>query len=140
MNRTVQFISFLTFLLISFNGISAEAKIKTEVILQEQFPSVMEQAFLRSLDNVILDIMSKHGDNQLFEYGRIEKISKDPANDSYDISLKVIGFEGAHKPPFKLIRMTIRIPGKQNNYNVISYSHQHISDKEFDILSKYVAD
>ncbi|MGE7839056.1 hypothetical protein [Viridibacillus arvi] len=97
----------------------------------------MERAFLRSLGETILDIMSKHGDNQLFEYGRIEKIS---GNDPYDVSLRVIGFEGAHNPPYKLIRMTIRIPGdKDANYSVLSYSHRPISDKEFDKLTEYPA-
>lgn len=98
----------------------------------------MKRAFLRSLDVTILDIMSSHGDNQLFEYGRIERISNDINNNSYDITLRVIGFEGAHNPPYKLIRMTIRIPGeKYANYSVLSYSHRPISDKAFDKLTKY---
>lgn len=140
MKKTIQSISILTILLLSINGINVEAKIKTEMIPQKQFPSIMEQAFLKNLGHTILDIMSNHGDNQLYEYARIEKISKDLENDSYEVSLRVIGFEGAHNPPFKLIRMTIRIPGQHNNYSVISYSHRHISDKELDMLSKYVTD
>ncbi|MGE8081469.1 hypothetical protein [Peribacillus loiseleuriae] len=135
MNKIILPISVFTFLLLSFGGATTEAKVKTEVIPQNQFPSLMERAFLRSLDGTILDIMSNHGDNQLFEYGRIEKIS---GNDPYDVSLRVIGFEGAHNPPYKLIRLTIRIPGDKNpNYSVLSYSHRRISDKEFDKLTKY---
>lgn len=135
MNKTVLSISILTFLLLSFGGPTTEAEVKTEVIPQNQFPSLMERAFLRNLGETILDIMSNHGDNQLFEYGRIEKIS---GNDPYDVSLRVIGFEGAHNPPYKLINMTIRLPGdKGTNYSVLSYSHRHISDKEFEKLTKY---
>ena len=95
----------------------------------------MERAFLRSLDGTILKIMQNHGDNQLFEYGRIDKVS---GNDPYDITLRVIGFEGAHNPPYKLIHMTIRIPGDKgdSNYTVLSYSHRPISDKEFEKLTK----
>lgn len=135
MNKIILLLSVFTFLILSYSGITAEAKINTEVVPQNQFPSLMERAFLRSLDGTILNIMSNHGDNQLFEYGRIEKIS---GNDPYDISLRVIGFEGAHNPPYKLIRMTIRIPGDQYaSYNVLSYSHRIISNKEFDELTRY---
>ncbi|MFJ3387653.1 hypothetical protein [Lysinibacillus sp. NPDC086135] len=84
--------------------------------------------------------MQNHGDHQLFEYGRIEKVF---GNDPYDITLRVTGFEGAHNPPYKLIRMTIRIPGdkKENtNYTVSSSSHRHISNKEFEKLTKYTYD
>ncbi|WP_397538173.1 hypothetical protein [Rummeliibacillus pycnus] len=136
MNKTILPIFIITFLLLSLGGENTEAKVDTEAIPQNQFPSLMERAFLRSLDGTILDIMQKHGDNQLFEYGRIEKVS---GNDRYDITLRVIGFEGAHGPPYKLIRMTIRIPADKGdtNYTVLSYSHRHISDKEFEQLTKY---
>jgi len=135
MHKIILPIIVFTFLLLSFGETTTEAKGKTEIIPQNQFPSLMERAFLRSLGETILDIMSKHGDNQLFEYGRIEKIS---GNDPYDITLRVIGFQGAHNPPYKLIRMTIRIPGdKDANYSVLFYSHRRISDKEFDKLTEY---
>lgn len=135
MNKIILPIIVFTFLLLHFSGTATEAKGKTEIIPQNKFPSLMERAFLRSLDQTILDIMNNHGDNQLFEYGRIEKIS---GNDPYDVSLRVIGFEGAHNPPYKFIRMTIRIPGdKDADYNVLSNSHQTISEKEFDKLTEY---
>jgi hypothetical protein len=42
---------------------------------------------------------------------------------------------------YKLIRMTIRIPGeKYSKYSVISYKHRYVSGKEFDELTKYTAD
>lgn len=136
MNKTILSIFILTFLLLSFGEKPTEAKVDTEVTPQNKIPSLMERAFLRSLGGTILDIMQYHGDNQLFEYGRIEKVS---GNDPYDITLRVIGFEGAHSPPYKLIRMTIRIPDDEGNadYRVLSYSHRHISDKEFEKLTKY---
>lgn len=77
--------------------------------------------------------MDTHGDRQLFTYERIERISRKSENDSYDVSLRMIGFEGPLNPPFRLIRMTIRIPGeKYSKYSVISYEHRFISDKELD--------
>jgi hypothetical protein len=76
--------------------------------------------------------------DSLFTFERIEKISRDYENDSYDVSLRVIGFEGPLNPPFKLIRMTIRIPGeKYTKYSVISYKHRYVSDKELNKLTKY---
>ena len=121
MNKTILPIFIITFLLLSLDGEITEGKVDTEAIPQNQFPSLMERAFLRSLGGTILDIMQNHGDNQLLEYGRIEKVS---GNDPYDITLRVIGFEGAHNPPYKLIRMTIQIPGDKGdtNYTVLSYS------------------
>ncbi|MDN4607248.1 hypothetical protein [Sporosarcina highlanderae] len=138
MNKTMLSAIFFAFLLFSFSGIT-KANADTEIIPQDQSPSLLEKAFLRSLGWTILDIMESHGDNQLFENERIEKISAD--NGKYDVTLRVIGFEGAHGPPYKLIRMTIRFPGSggNTNYSVISYSHRIISDKEFEELTKYAA-
>ena len=136
MNKKILSLSIFTILLLNFGGTTAEAEAKTEVIPQNQVPSLMERVFLRSLGGTILDIMSNHGDNQLFEFERIEKISEN--NGQYDVTLRVIGFEGAHGPPYKLIRMTIRIPGDMSaDYSVLSYSHRHISDKELEKLSKF---
>ena len=115
-----------------------EAKTRTEIIPQNQHPSIMELAFLRYLGGTILEIMDTHGDRQLFTFKRIEKISRGYENDSYDVSLRVVGFEGPLNPPFKLIRMTIRIPGeKYTKYSVISYKQRYVSDKELDKLTKY---
>ncbi|GGB62341.1 hypothetical protein GCM10011409_44400 [Lentibacillus populi] len=141
MNKILLSIFIFTFLSLGYSEIITEAKTETEIIPQNHPPSVMEEAFLRYLGETILDIMSNHNDKQLFTSSRIEKISRDIANDSYDVSLRVIGFEGPLNPPFKLIRMTIRIPGEQNtNYSVLSYSHRFISDKEFKKLSKNTVD
>jgi hypothetical protein len=129
-------ILFLIFFISHTNNI--EAKTKTEIIPQNQSPSIMEFAFLRFLGGTILEIMDTHGDRQLFTFERIEKISRDYENDSYDVSLRVIGFEGPLNPPFKLIRMTIRIPGeKYTKYSLISYKHRYVSDKELNKLAKY---
>ncbi|MEI3614667.1 hypothetical protein [Pseudogracilibacillus sp. SO30301A] len=112
-----------------------QAKQSTEIIPQNQPPTIMELAFLRFLGNTILEVMYNHGDNQLFMAERIEKITQNVENDTYDITLHVIGFEGAHNPPYKLIQMTIRIPGKDGDYEVINYKSRIISGKEFKELS-----
>lgn len=112
-----------------------QAKQSTETIPQNQPPIIMELAFLRFLGNTILEVMSNHGDNQLFTAERIEKITRGVENDTYDITLHVIGFEGALNPPYKLIQMTIRIPGKDGDYEVINYKSRIISGKEFKELS-----
>ncbi|MBB6448051.1 hypothetical protein HNR53_004778 [Bacillus benzoevorans] len=77
-------ILFLMFFISYTNHI--EAKTKIEIIPQNQRPSIMELAFLRYLGGTILEVMDKHGDRQLFTFERIEKISRDYENDSYDVS------------------------------------------------------
>ncbi|MFJ7685643.1 hypothetical protein [Peribacillus butanolivorans] len=132
-------ILFLIFFISSSSD--TEAKNTIETIPQNKPPSIMELAFLRYLGGTILEVMEKHGDSQLFTFNRIEKISRDIQNDTYDVSLHVIGYEGPINPPFKLIQMTIRIPGeKYTKYSVISYKHRYINDKEMNELTKYVAD
>ncbi|MEJ9233104.1 hypothetical protein LAV79_27680 [Peribacillus butanolivorans] len=131
---------FLLIFFISSSSATA-AKNTIETIPQNKPPSIMELAFLRYLGGTILEVMEKHGDSQLFTFNRIEKISRDIQNDTYDVSLHVIGYEGPINPPFKLIQMTIRIPGeKYTKYSVISYKHRYINDKELNELTKYVAD
>jgi hypothetical protein len=128
----------ILFLIIFFSYNSVIEAKAIEIVPQNQPPSIMELAFLRYLGSTILEIMEKHGDKQLFTESRIEKISRDIQNDSYDVSLRVIGFEGPLNPPYKLIRMTIRIPGENYTpYRVISYKSRYASDKELDKLIKF---
>ncbi|WP_148359573.1 hypothetical protein [Peribacillus simplex] len=134
-------IALLFFILFISSSSATEAKNTIETIPQNKPPSIMELAFLRYLGGTILEVMEEHGDRQLFTFNRIEKISRDIQNDTYDVSLHVIGYEGPLNPPFKLIQMTIRIPGeKYTKYSVISYKHRYINDKELNELTKYVAD
>ena len=129
--------SILIMSLISFNSVAVKSD--TELISQNQRPSVMELAFLRELGPSILDAMSAHGDLQLFTSERIEKVVRNKQDDKYDVTVRVIGFEGALNPPFKLIRITFRIPGDYSNKNrVMSYKHRYITPSEVDKLSKYV--
>lgn len=129
--------------LIFFTSYSSvtEAKNTIETIPQNKPPSIMELAFLRYLGGTILEVMEKNNDRQLFTFDRIEKISRDIQNDTYDVSLHVIGYEGPLNPPFKLIQMTIRIPGeKYTKYSVISYKHRYINDKELNELTRNMTD
>lgn len=122
--------------LISFN--SVVVKSDTEIIPQNQRPSLMELAFLRELGPSILEAMSSHGDLQLYDFPRIEKIVSNTQNGKYDITLRVIGFEGAHGPPYKLIRITFRIPNDYPNKNrVLSYEHKSITINEVEKLIEY---
>jgi hypothetical protein len=132
----------LLFLFVLFSNITVtSAKTFSEVIPQDKPPSLMELSFLRYLGEPILKIMEEHGDNQLFSFSRIEKITRKIDSDTYDVSLRVIGYEGPLNPPYKLIRITIRIPGEKSlkDYTVLSYKHTFISDKEFVELSKNTA-
>lgn len=99
----------------------------------------MERAFLRELGPSILEAMFTNGDKQLFNYGRIEKIIRDKQDDQYEVAVRVIGYEGPFNPPYKLIRITFRIPG--TNYSsknsVIYYSHRFINFSELRELTKY---
>ncbi|KAB7670680.1 hypothetical protein [Bacillus sp. B1-b2] len=56
--------------------------------------SLTESAFLRFLGPTILEIMETHGDNQLFMNEKIESITKNIEQDSYDVTIHIIGFEG----------------------------------------------
>lgn len=58
MNKILLSIFIFTFLSLGYSEITTEAKTKTEIIPQDQPPSVMEGAFLRYLGETILDIMS----------------------------------------------------------------------------------
>lgn len=123
-------------LLISSN--SVVVKSDTELIPQNQRPSVMELAFLRELGPSILEAMSAHGDSQLFDSARIEKIVRNKQDDKYDVALRVVGYEGPLNPPYKLIRITFRIPGDYSNqYSVVSYEHKIITIDEAKKLSEF---
>ncbi|POZ56220.1 hypothetical protein LYSIN_01003 [Lysinibacillus sphaericus] len=141
--RKIIIISLLLISLLLINP--AFAKSDIEYFPQDQPPSVIELAFLRELGIPILETMSSYGNNQLFEFGRIEKIERNRQNDFYDVSLRVIGFEGAHNPPYKLINITFRIPPGLpsekykviSNKAVISYKAKHITPEEVEKLSKF---
>ncbi|MEY2372862.1 hypothetical protein [Lysinibacillus capsici] len=139
-------IIIISLLLISSLAInSAFAKIDIQYFPQDQPPSVIELAFLRELGLPILETMSSYGDNQLFESARIEKIVRNRQNDYYDVSLRVISFEGAHDQPYKLINITFRIPPGESaekykvisNKAVISYKVKNITPEEVEKLSKF---
>ena len=123
--------------LMAFNGFIG-VKAETENVPQNKPPTVMELAFLRELGPIILKTMENHGDIQLFTSGRIEKIIRNERNDFYDVTLRVIGYEGPINPPFKLIRITFRFPGKSTVYSVVHYEHRYITAEEFRKLSKYI--
>src|SRR6185312_2285076 len=74
--------SLLIMVLFSFNSFTVKSD--TELIPQNQLPSVMELAFLRELGPSILEAMSAQGDLQLFTSGRIEKIVRNKLDDKYD--------------------------------------------------------
>ena len=121
--------------LLAANPAAAEPLI--EIVPQNKPPSIMERAFLRHLGSTILDVMRTHGDAQLFEAERIEKIVRNREQDFYDVSLRVIGFKGAHNPPYKLIRMTMLIPDNVafKDYKVIAYKSRILKDE---VARKYL--
>ncbi|WP_040226815.1 hypothetical protein [Bhargavaea cecembensis] len=128
-----------TVLLAAFH-VQAEADklIEIEEIPQNRPPTVMERAFLRELGPVIFNVMNQHGDRQLFISERIETIVRDKQDDHYDVSLRVVGYEGPLNPPFKLIRMTLRFPGINGaDYRVIHYEHRRITPDEAVEFSKF---
>ncbi|WP_303983252.1 DUF3888 domain-containing protein [Niallia circulans] len=96
--------------------------------------TLTESAFLRFLGPTILEIMEKHGDNQLYMNEKIESITFNEHEDSYDVTLHVVGFEGAHNPPYNFIRMVIRIPGRKNitgYYDVVSYKKHLVDNADY---------
>jgi hypothetical protein len=59
--RKILILSLIFF--ISYTN-NIKAKTKTEIIPQNQRPSIMELAFLRYLGGTILEIIDTHGDRQ----------------------------------------------------------------------------
>lgn len=124
--------------LVAFKGVGGVSA-ETEYVPQNKPPTIMELAFLRKLGPIILNTMEKHGDPQLFTSGRIEKIIRNEQNDFYDVTIRVIGYEGPINPPYKLIRITFRFPGENyTKHSVIQYKHRTITPDEFKNLSKFV--
>lgn len=128
--------SLLIMSLIFINSVGVKSD--TELIPQDQQPSVMELAFIRELGPSILEAMSAHGDLQLFDSTRIEKIIRNKQEDQYDVTLRFVGYQGPLNPPYKLIRITFRIPGDYSNKNkVVFYEHKSITNNEAEKLGEY---
>ena len=124
--------------LVAFKEVG-EVSAETEYAPQNKPPTIMELAFLRKLGPIILNTMEKHGDPQFFTSGRMEKIIRNEQNDFYDVTIRVIGYEGPINPPYKLIRITFRFPGENyTKHSVIQYKHRNITPDEFNNLSKFV--
>lgn len=136
-------IPLLLMSLIAINSVFSKSDI--EYFPQDKPPSILELAFLRELGPSIVETMSSNGNNQLFMDGRIEKIERNKEDDYYDVTLRVISFEGAHNPPYHLINITFRIPPGESsnkykvisNKAVISYKVKAITPKEYLELSKF---
>ena len=136
-------ISLLLMSLIVIN--SGYSKSDIEYFPQDKPPSILELAFLRELGPSIVETMFSNGNTQLFMDGRIEKIERNKEDDYYDVSLRVISFEGAHNPPYHLINITFRIPPSESsnkykvisNKAVISYKVKPITPEEYLKLSKF---
>lgn len=129
-------ISLLMFLFV-VNLVRGESNI--EYLPQDQPPSILELAFLRELGLPILDAMASHGNPQLFTSARIEKVQRNIEQDYFDITLRVVGYEGPINPPYKLIRITFRVPAGdyKNRLKVISYKATNITPEEFVKLSEF---
>nr|WP_326583612.1 DUF3888 domain-containing protein [Bacillus ndiopicus] len=87
----------------------------------------------------MLEAMSTHGKEQLFTSERIEKIKRNIQEDYYDVTLRVLGYEGPINPPYTQIRITFRIPAGdfKNKNKVISYEAKNITSEEFKKLSEF---
>lgn len=130
-------LSFILYLVV-FKEVG-EVSAETEYVPQNRPPTIMELAFLREIGPIILNTMEKHGDAQLFTSGRMEKIIRNEQNDFYDVTIRVVGYEGPINPPYKLIRITFRFPGENyTKYSIVQYKHRNITPDEFNKLSKYV--
>lgn len=125
----------MSFLIIN----SAFSNSNIEYLPQDQPPSILELAFLRELGPSILEAMSTHGNEQLFTSNRIEKINRNIQEDYYDVTLRVLAYEGPINPPYTQIRITFRIPAGdfKNKYKVISYEAKHITPEQFKKLSEF---
>ncbi|MDZ5712662.1 hypothetical protein [Jeotgalibacillus haloalkalitolerans] len=128
--------SLLMIALISFSPLMQKSEV--ELIPQNKYPTVMELAFLRELGPSILEAMYAQGDRQLFTSERIEKIVRNKQDDQYDVTIRVIGYEGPFNPHYQLIRLTLRIPGDDaKEFSVVSYERKYITADEVKKLSEF---
>ncbi|SDN15158.1 Protein of unknown function [Psychrobacillus sp. OK028] len=135
--KKIIIISILLLSLLAINSVLAKSNI--EYLPQDQPPSVLELAFLRELGPSIVKAMFSNGNEQLFTSERIEKIERNIHHDYYDVTLRVVGYEGPLNPPYKLINITFRIPADDftNKNKVISYNAKSITGEEFKKLSEF---
>lgn len=86
---------------------------------------ILEQAFLRAIGAEILKATKTYyGESRLFDSPRIVDIVRNQYNDTYDITVQIVTYEGPMMPPYGFDTITLRIPG----FEVIKYEHTDVSD------------
>ena len=90
---------------------------------------ILEKAFLRAIGSEILSATKTYyGESRLFQSEKIIDIVQDEYNDTYDVTIQIVTFKGAHDQPFGFDTITLRLP----EFKVIKYQHKDVSDLEID--------
>ena len=103
----------------SYATLNEENRISQELLIEE--------AFLRSMSREIYKaIKDNYGESRSFFLPRITKVTKNEAEDNFDVTVQVVTYERAILPPYGLETITFRIPG----YTVINFEHKEIRGED----------
>lgn len=88
---------------------------------------LIEEAFLRSMSGEISNsIKDYYGEIWLYFLPRITKVTKNEAEDNFDVTVQVVTYQRAIMPPYGLEAVTFRIPG----YKVLNFQHEEIKGED----------
>ncbi|WP_234447904.1 DUF3888 domain-containing protein [Viridibacillus soli] len=99
---------------------------------------LIEEAFLRSMSGEISKaIKDYHGEIRLYFLPKITMVTKNEAEDNFDVTVQVVTYLRAIMPPYGIETITFRIPG----YKVLKFEHKEIRGEDlpkdkFDSKSK----
>lgn len=99
------------------------------IAIQEKLSKelLIEEAFLRSMSGEISSAIKDHHDEiSLYFLPRITMLTKNEAEDQFDVTVQVVSYQRAIMPPYGLETITFRIPG----YSVVNFEHKEIRGED----------
>lgn len=127
MKRIVTFLIFV-FLMTTSTIIYANLPTKTKLIRENVSQELLiEESFLRSMSGEISSaIKDYYGEIWLYFLPRITMVTKNEAEDKFDVTVQVVTYQRSIMPPYGLETITFRIPG----YQVINFEHKEIRGED----------
>jgi len=123
-------VSVLTLVLIMSTSTLIYANLPSRPIaVQEKLSKelLLEEAFLRSMSGEISSaIKDHHGEISLYFLPRITMLTKNEAEDQFDVTVQVVTYQRSIMPPYGLETITFRIPG----YSVVHFEHKEIRGED----------
>ncbi len=88
---------------------------------------LIEEAFLKSMSGEILKaIEDYYGDAWLYFLPRVTNVTKNVAEDNFDVTVQVVTYQRAIMPPYGLETITFRVPG----FKVLNFNHKDIKGED----------